>query len=54
MFRQHMNRHRVARENCQLRKENAMNYANKRRNTKECGIKVGDYLYAKENEEVIL
>ena len=37
-----INRHREARENDQLRKENAMNYANKRRNTKECDIKVGD------------
>ncbi|XP_065054391.1 uncharacterized protein K02A2.6-like [Rhopilema esculentum] len=42
--RKHKNisRHREARENDQLRKENAMNYANKRRNTKECDIKVGD------------
>eukprot|EP00795_Rhopilema_esculentum_P007362 gene7362-13097_t len=37
-----INRHREARENDQLRKGNAMNYANKRRNTKECDIKVGD------------
>eukprot|EP00795_Rhopilema_esculentum_P009483 gene9483-17215_t len=42
--RKHKNisRHREARENDQLRKENAMNYANKRRNTKGCDIKVGD------------